>query len=184
MRALKTILIILLAVAALIVVLGLIGPKTTVVERSTVIAAPVESVYPHISSLKESFKWSPWIDADKDQKTTFSGTDGTVGSIQEWVGDTVGTGSQEIIELESNKHVGSTLKFIEPFESQAKVDLDLATSVIRIEYDARKTTPDAIRVAVTNLGYSADELPGDAKAFSKLPACCQKEGCGKPMEKH
>jgi copper chaperone CopZ len=65
-----------------------------------------------------------------------------------------------------------------------KVDLDLATSIIRIEYDARKTTPDAIRVAVTNLGYSADELPGDAKAFSKLPACCQKEGCGKPMQKH
>jgi mercuric ion binding protein len=65
-----------------------------------------------------------------------------------------------------------------------KVDLDLATSVIRIEYDARKTTPDAIRVAVTKLGYSADDLPGDAKAFSQLPACCQKEGCGKPMEKH
>jgi copper chaperone CopZ len=65
-----------------------------------------------------------------------------------------------------------------------KVDLDLPTSVIRIEYDARKTTPDAIRVAVTKLGYSADDLPGDAKAFSQLPACCQKEGCGKPMEKH
>lgn len=65
-----------------------------------------------------------------------------------------------------------------------KVDLDLATSVIHVEYDERKTTPEAIRVAVTKLGYYADDLPGDPKAFAKLPACCQKEGCGKPAEKH
>jgi len=65
-----------------------------------------------------------------------------------------------------------------------KVDLDLPASLIRVDYDPRKTTPDAIRVAVTKLGYSADDMPGDAKAFSQLPACCQKEGCGKTLEKH
>jgi mercuric ion binding protein len=65
-----------------------------------------------------------------------------------------------------------------------KVDLDLATNVIHVEYDPRKTSPEAIRVAVTKLGYYADDLPGDPKAFAALPACCQKEGCGKPAEKH
>lgn len=65
-----------------------------------------------------------------------------------------------------------------------KVDLDLATSIVHVEYDAKKTTPDAIRTALTKLGYYADDLPGDAKAFADLPACCQKEGCGKKPETH
>jgi len=63
------------------------------------------------------------------------------------------------------------------------VDVDLAASVIHVEYNAKKTTPEALRIAVTKLGYAADDLPGDETAFKKLPECCQKEGCGKPMEK-
>lgn len=62
-----------------------------------------------------------------------------------------------------------------------KVKLDLASNVIAVEYDPRKTDPDALRKAVTELGYYADDLPGDPKAFAALPDCCQKEGCGKPM---
>lgn len=64
-----------------------------------------------------------------------------------------------------------------------KVTVDLATSTVNVEYDAKKNTPEALRAALINLGYSADGVPGDAKAFAKLPACCQKEGCGKLPEK-
>jgi len=63
------------------------------------------------------------------------------------------------------------------------VSVDLATSAIHVEYDARKTDASAIRTAVTKLGYAADDLPGDEAAFKELPACCQKEGCGKMPEK-
>lgn len=62
------------------------------------------------------------------------------------------------------------------------VDVDLAKNNIHVEYDPKKTTPVAIRTAVTKLGYYADDLPGDEKAFKDLPACCQKEGCGKKPE--
>ncbi|HQW40058.1 MAG TPA: heavy-metal-associated domain-containing protein, partial [Flavobacteriales bacterium] len=58
------------------------------------------------------------------------------------------------------------------------VALDLASNTIFIDYDPRKTNPDAIRKGVTKLGYYADDLPGDPEAFKKLPECCQKEGCG------
>ena len=65
------------------------------------------------------------------------------------------------------------------------VDLDLATSEVKVDYDPRKTSPDKIRTALTKLGYYADDLPGDEKAYRDLPDCCQKEGCGtKPAEKH
>jgi periplasmic mercuric ion binding protein len=63
-----------------------------------------------------------------------------------------------------------------------KVEVDLATSTVHIDYDAHKNTPEALRAALIKLGYSADGVPGDAKAFAKLPLCCQKEGCGKLPE--
>ncbi|MCB0793619.1 MAG: SRPBCC family protein [Flavobacteriales bacterium] len=126
MRALKTLLIIILALVGLIVVLGLIGPGKSVVERSTVIAASPDVIYPMISNLKASQDWTPWKDMDKDQLVTYEGTDGTVGSKMTWQGDTVGKGSQEITALRTNEHVGSELKFIEPWEAVSQVDLDMA----------------------------------------------------------
>lgn len=67
-----------------------------------------------------------------------------------------------------------------------KVSVDLATSSVHVEYDAKKSTPEKLRAALIKLGYAADGVPGDPKAFAKLPACCQKEGCGKlpETEKH
>jgi mercuric ion binding protein len=59
-------------------------------------------------------------------------------------------------------------------------DLDLATNLVHVSYDPKKTSPEKIRTAITQLGYYADDQPGDEKAFRNLPACCQKEGCGKP----
>ena len=60
-----------------------------------------------------------------------------------------------------------------------KVDVDLATSTVHITYKAEKNTPEGLRAALVKLGYSADGVPGDPKACAMLPACCQKEGCGK-----
>lgn len=64
------------------------------------------------------------------------------------------------------------------------VDLDLNTGIIHVEYDPRKTEADNIRIALTKLGYSADDMPADPKAFADLPACCQKEGCGQLKKDH
>lgn len=63
-----------------------------------------------------------------------------------------------------------------------KVNVSLETKMITVQYDPRKTDPDALRKGVTKLGYYADDLPGDAKAKAALPECCQAEGCGMPHE--
>lgn len=64
-----------------------------------------------------------------------------------------------------------------------KVSVDLAKSEIHVEYDPKKNTPDGLRQAVAKMGYMADDIPGSEEAFKKLPLCCQKEGCGKPVAK-
>jgi copper chaperone CopZ len=60
-----------------------------------------------------------------------------------------------------------------------QVKVDLEKSQVHIEYDPKKNNPAGLRAALVALGYAADGTPGDPKAFATLPACCQKEGCGK-----
>lgn len=63
------------------------------------------------------------------------------------------------------------------------VNVDLEKSLIHVQYDPKKNTPEGLRNAVVKMGYMADDIPGDEAAFKKLPLCCQKEGCGKPPAK-
>jgi len=55
-----------------------------------------------------------------------------------------------------------------------KVELDDATKIVTIGFDPRKTNPDALRQAISGLGYDADDIPANKEAYDKLPACCQK----------
>jgi effector-binding domain-containing protein len=125
MRALKTILIILLTLLGLFVILGFIGPKSFRVERSLVIAAPVDVVFNRVSKLAEMKNWGPWQAMDKDQVQSIEGTDGTVGAVWKWEGDTVGKGMQEIVAIETNKSVRTKLTFLEPMEAVNESTYDL-----------------------------------------------------------
>ena len=66
------------------------------------------------------------------------------------------------------------------FEKGIKqVTVDLKTNTIAVVYRPDKTTPEALKKAISKMGYWADEVPADEAGFKKLPECCQKEGCGK-----
>jgi periplasmic mercuric ion binding protein len=54
--------------------------------------------------------------------------------------------------------------------------LDVATHTFTVVYDSNKTSPDTIRKAISKVGYDADNVPADPKAYEKLPKCCKKGG--------
>jgi copper chaperone CopZ len=54
------------------------------------------------------------------------------------------------------------------------VEVDLDAGLVHVDLDPRKTDADGVRVALTRIGYQADELPADPKAFNALPGCCQR----------
>lgn len=63
------------------------------------------------------------------------------------------------------------------FEKGVKsVNLDLETKVLNIAYLDGKTNPDLLRKRVTMVGYNADNLPRDPKAYEKLDPCCKDGG--------
>ena len=63
------------------------------------------------------------------------------------------------------------------FEKGVKsVDLDLETKILTVEYRTDKIDPDKLREAVSKIGYDADDVKADLKAYEKLPECCKKGG--------
>jgi periplasmic mercuric ion binding protein len=53
--------------------------------------------------------------------------------------------------------------------------LVVTTQMLNVVYDPRKTDPNTIRKAIVAVGYDADSLKADPKAYKALPTCCQKE---------
>lgn len=54
------------------------------------------------------------------------------------------------------------------------VVLDNDTKICTIVYKSDKTDPDKLRQAISKIGYDADSVPADPKAYEKLPGCCKK----------
>lgn len=52
--------------------------------------------------------------------------------------------------------------------------LDVPSQVLTVTYRPDKTTPAALRTAVQQTGYDADQQTADARAYDRLPDCCKK----------
>lgn len=68
-----------------------------------------------------------------------------------------------------------------PFEKGVKdVKVDLDKKTVWVEFDPSKTSALKIRQAISKLGYDADDVKRDQKAYDKLPTCCREDsGMGK-----
>lgn len=120
MKVLKVILYIILALILILVIIGLLGPKEFHVERSVVIDAPPEFIFPYVSHFENMNTWGPWLDADPDAETSIEGEDGTEGAKSYWSGnDSVGEGTQTLTTVAPDTLVESRLHFIRPYESDA-----------------------------------------------------------------
>jgi copper chaperone CopZ len=61
------------------------------------------------------------------------------------------------------------------FEKGVKsVVLDSDTKIVTVGYNPDKTNPDKIRLALSKIGYDADNVKADPEAYAKLPPCCKK----------
>jgi cation transport ATPase len=74
---------------------------------------------------------------------------------------------------ECKERIEHDLSFTKGVKSNV-VNLD--TKEVTVVYNAEKTDPQKIRIAITKIGYDADSLKADQKAFNKLPLCCRETG--------
>ncbi len=54
--------------------------------------------------------------------------------------------------------------------------LDVESKVVTVVYRPNKTDIQALRKAINDAGYDADDSPANNNAYKNLPECCQKDG--------
>jgi len=101
-------------------------PSDYRLERSIVISAPAEKIFPYLNDLHKEDAWSPWSKLDPAMKKTFSGPESGVGSVYGWDGnDKVGAGQLTITDVQENARVARKLEFTRPYQSAADTEITL-----------------------------------------------------------
>jgi len=121
MGIIKKILVVLILIVAIVLIAAYFMPKKYVVEREITINKPVDSVFNYVRSLKNQNEFSVWANMDPKMKSTYTGTDGAVGSISAWESNVkeVGVGEQEITKIDEGKRIDFALRFKKPMEDTA-----------------------------------------------------------------
>ena len=95
---LKTLLILGVAVIAAVLIFAATRPDSFRIERSVVIEAPPEKIFPLINDLRRMQTWSAWENVDPGMKRTHSGAANGKGAAYAWEGNSeIGAGRMKII---------------------------------------------------------------------------------------
>lgn len=121
MGILKKILVVLILLLSIVLIAAYFMPKTYAVEREITINKPVDSVFNYVKYLKNQNQFSVWANIDPKMKSTYKGTDGTVGAISAWESNVkdVGVGEQEITKIIPGKRLEFALRFKKPMDDTA-----------------------------------------------------------------
>ena len=103
---------VLLILLILLVLIGLLLPPSAEVERSIVIDAPPDEIFPQLNSMRAFNTWSPW-GGDADTRYEFSGPEQGAGSRMTWQSDSAqaGFGAQEIVASVPARQIEMRLEF-------------------------------------------------------------------------
>ena len=74
--------------------------------------------------------------------------------------------------------VERTLKAMDGIDA---VVVDLNSKQVKVKFNPDKLSEQQIKLAITSIGYDADDMKKDEAAYAKLPMCCQKP---MPGDKH
>jgi len=136
LAALVVIAVVIVIVIVVVLIVAARKPDTIRVERTAVVNAPADKLFPLIADFHQWLKWSPWEGRDPALKRTYSGAERGRGAVYAWDGNKdVGSGRMEILEAAQPSRVVIKLDFFKPFEAHNTAEFTMlplggATNVI------------------------------------------------------
>ena len=106
------------ALVAFLIVVGLLLPRHSRVEVSTLVDAPPATVFALVNDFRRVDLWLPRTATDPNARVAFSGPNRGVGATVTWDGIVAGSGTQTIVESRANEHVATTINPGEPGEAR------------------------------------------------------------------
>lgn len=80
---------------------------------------------------------------------------------------------QTSAQCEMCKH--SIEKKVRGIKGVKSAALDIQTKSLKVKYDTKKVDEKRIKMAISQIGYDADEVKADEKAYAQLKECCKKK---------
>jgi hypothetical protein len=122
-----------IAIAAVVVVAAMVylgtRPERFRIERSALISAPAEVVFPLINDFHQWARWSPWEKLDPKMEKTFGGPTAQPGSTYAWSGNSkAGSGRITLMESKPGELVSIKLEFFKPLPATNQGSFTLAPS--------------------------------------------------------
>jgi ribosome-associated toxin RatA of RatAB toxin-antitoxin module len=111
MKALKIIGIVILVLVAIFFIVGLLLPSEVHVEREKMFAAQPQTVFNQVNTIQEWENWSAWHEMADDMEITYNGPAAGEGAGYSWTSETIGNGSQKIIESRPYEFIKTELDF-------------------------------------------------------------------------
>ena len=113
MKKINKVLLIIVAILALVVLIGVFMPSKVSLERSIVIDAPIEMIYDQVHNLHNWEKWSPWHKIDTNMGLTYQNGGIGEGASYIWTSDhsSVGNGTLTITEAKSFEYIKTVMDF-------------------------------------------------------------------------
>lgn len=113
-----TILLVIVAVIAIVLVIAAMKPKDFRYQRTVTINAPASAVYPHVNDFHKWEPWSPWEKVDPNVQRTFEGPNEGTDASYAWEGNrAVGAGKMTMIENKPSEVIRYKMEFLKPFKA-------------------------------------------------------------------
>ena len=151
----------LLVIGIMLLVNGLMQPKTFRVYRTISINSPGKDVYPLIADLKHWDNWSPWAQKDPNMRKDYSSPSTESGAYYRWSGNKdVGKGQMTIVDTIPDKNVALKLDIEAPFEAHNDVVLSLESENGTSTVTWAMTGSQNFFMRVMSFAFNMDKMVG------------------------
>ena len=158
---LKTVLLIVAAAIALLLIYASTRPDTFAVERSTTIAAPAAKLFPLINDLRQFNTWNPYARKDPAMKAAYSGPASGPGAVFDFQGNQdVGKGRISVTAVTEPSLVTMQLDMWEPFEGHNEVRFTLVPDGAGTRVTWAMQGPSAFITKLMGLFFNMDQMIG------------------------
>ena len=130
------------------------------VERSVVVNAAPEAIFPQVYDFHNWVHWSPYETMDAEMAKTFAGADRGQGAIYSWVGKKAGSGRMEILTSEPSSKIVIQLDFSKPFVAHNTAEFTFEKEGGKTKVTWAMHGPATLMSKVMGLFMSMDKLVG------------------------
>ncbi|HEY9733562.1 MAG TPA: SRPBCC family protein [Drouetiella sp.] len=136
-------------------------PDSFVVQRSIVIKATPEPIYPLIADFHKWERWSPYERLDPKMERSFAGKESGLGAKYIWDGnEKAGAGTMEIIEAVPPSKVAIKLDFSKPFEGHNVAEFKLEPEGDKTSVSWSMSGPSSVMMKFAGLFMNMDSMIG------------------------